>query len=53
MKKNSPATVKNYMKVKKHEAAEKKSGHEKLEKAMERKGMAKSMKTSAPKKKGK
>ena len=51
MKKQSPATVKNYMKVKKHEAAEKKSGHEKMEKAM--KGMKMPMKKPMPKKKGK
>jgi hypothetical protein len=50
MKKQSPATVKNYMKVKKHEAAEKKNGHEKIEKAMEKKGMLKAMKPKSKKK---
>ena len=31
---NKEAVVKNYAKVKKHEKAEKKSGHEKMEKMM-------------------
>jgi hypothetical protein len=52
MKKNSPATVKQWAKVKKHEAAEKKSGHEKTEKAMEKAGKYPVKKPMA-KKKGK
>lgn len=52
MKSNSAATVKQWAKVKKHEASEKKSGHEKMEKAMA-KGMKKMPAKAYSKKKGK